>query len=259
MKQLGLLFIATVLCGKIIWAKEPHCASPDITPVFWGGAVVQYVKITKSLVFYVSPSIDKRFHKDIQAAANAWNEHLPADIQIEIAFSHDEWRSKIKTSKMLQLLELVASFSQVPAFLSMQPLREEPYDQTHDPFGQARPNVQLGYGRIGSIWEDPLVASTFTYAKGEAVGYARAGLWSQIWVNDRDFQFYATQDKSKVWKQYSFLNLMLHEMGHILGLNHNTKDPKSIMNPKVSRHLQRIGDSDIAAIRCAYGTALEPS
>ncbi len=237
-----VLMAVAVLFVEAVQAKEPYCASPDITPTFYGGthAVARYVKLIGGIVFYVSPTLDKRFHEDIKAAAKTWNEHLPQGAQIALTFSQAKWRSKIKTQSgkaMAIILEHAGGVLQRLLRTDSPNLLED-----HSDF--------LPGGTIGSVEIDP-APPLLRKNLEDILAYAIPFL-SQIFINNVDHQFYVMQKIDAFQDKQPFYGTILHEMGHTLGLDHNDHDPNSVMSRQTSR-LARLSDSDIRAIRCAYG------
>jgi hypothetical protein len=56
----------------------------------------------------------------------------------------------------------------------------------------------------------------------------------------------------------TMLQVLLHELGHSLGLDHNPNDPSSIMNPTSTSENPVPDAQDIAAIQSLYGAPAQP-
>jgi hypothetical protein len=56
----------------------------------------------------------------------------------------------------------------------------------------------------------------------------------------------------------TMLQVLLHELGHALGLDHNADDPSSIMNPTSTSENPVPDAQDIAAIQSLYGAPAQP-
>ena len=74
---------------------------------------------------------------------------------------------------------------------------------------------------------------------------------ADIRVNARDFNYFWSDNVSS--GRVDIESLILHEMGHVLGLGHNTS-AKSVMAKSLpSAFLRRdLSDSDLSSIRCEY-------
>lgn len=86
---------------------------------------------------------------------------------------------------------------------------------------------------------------TTTYTSGNQI------YESDIRINARDFEFYINQAASG--RQVHFESLMVHELGHALGLKHNELD-NSVMGPTLAAAFTRSepNAADAQSIRCEY-------
>ena len=68
-------------------------------------------------------------------------------------------------------------------------------------------------------------------------------------VNNQNF----TYSEDPNYQQVDIQSLVLHELGHVLGLKHNTVDP-SVMAPSLAYGLQRrdLFSTDLASMKCEY-------
>ena len=115
-------------------------------------------------------------------------------------------------------------------------------------------DIAIGFGRLntavtGIIGQTSLIGLTQpggvqTFMKGVSVrmenpaetpaAFTAAG-WAYQAYNDTLFQ------------------ITLHEIGHALGLDHNTSDPASVMNPSPGPNDRDLDATDIAGIQALYG------
>jgi len=73
---------------------------------------------------------------------------------------------------------------------------------------------------------------------------------------DADENWNITGDLNSIFfKDPFFHNIAVHEIGHILGLNHNT-DRRSIMFKKYSRFISDLSNNDILNLQKIHGTRL---
>ena len=84
---------------------------------------------------------------------------------------------------------------------------------------------------------------------------------ADVYVNDRDFEFYAG-DATRCLSsgsceipnhQVDFESLLVHEFGHVLGLQHNESLPSvmaAYLRPEQSR--RKIETQDVGSLRCEY-------
>jgi predicted Zn-dependent protease len=70
-------------------------------------------------------------------------------------------------------------------------------------------------------------------------------------INSKDHRFYVGAEET--FSGVDFLSLIVHELGHVLGLAHNST-PKSVMNISLSDGLDRraISKADVDSARCEY-------
>lgn len=59
-------------------------------------------------------------------------------------------------------------------------------------------------------------------------------------------------DDSRPFTRPLLLAALIHELGHVLGLDHS-RDPASVMYPVAREHPRGLGRSDLAGLRCLYG------
>lgn len=88
-------------------------------------------------------------------------------------------------------------------------------------------------------------ARTSLYWKGDQIQEA------DIKVNTQDFNFYLAESNGGY--QVNFEALMLHEMGHVLGLKHKDNSP-SVMATYLPSNTDRVslGNSDSIDLKCEY-------
>ncbi len=74
---------------------------------------------------------------------------------------------------------------------------------------------------------------------------------SDIKVNAKNFQYYDLSSTDP--KQVHLESLLIHEMGHLLGLKHFLIPP-TVMDPYLRRNYERttISETDLAATKCEY-------
>jgi hypothetical protein len=99
-----------------------------------------------------------------------------------------------------------------------------------------------------------------TYEDDRASEQGRASIYwggdeikeSDIRVNGKNFSYYL-DDQDKYHNKVNMEALMLHELGHLLGLNHND-DVDSVMQSTLANETDRISLSefDTESIRCIY-------
>ncbi len=83
---------------------------------------------------------------------------------------------------------------------------------------------------------------------------------ADILINAKDYSFYIDSESESDYsgmdgsRALHLESLMIHELGHVLGLDHNT-DHRSVMLTHLSQQTVRnnIGSIDIESIQCEYG------
>lgn len=75
---------------------------------------------------------------------------------------------------------------------------------------------------------------------------------ADILINAHDFKFYPGTMGASF--EVSMLSLLIHEIGHVLGLDHNNKDMEDVMYPYLANNLNRfqLTESDKQSIECEY-------
>jgi hypothetical protein len=88
-------------------------------------------------------------------------------------------------------------------------------------------------------------ARTSVYWVGNAIQEA------DLRINDKNFNFYMSTPKND--NDVQLTSLLVHELGHILGLKHNDENP-SVMATYLAVHTLRkdLSSQDIGSIRCEY-------
>ncbi len=260
MKHYTLALMAAVLFCESTWAngveeKGPYCASPDITPI--DEAIVEaHIWHKNSLFFYVTPSLGLMFREDIQAAANAWNQHLPPHTQIELAFSEEEWDRKVPKTGIARLgLDLPRPYTFIKSMKEANRSEVKQFIHTLSNTDQAelcsywgldsRDCPQNSNGRY-----PPLAIHSGQFMPMRSPAPYKG--FHRIWINDLNYSF-SSITRERTFEDSSFNRTVLHEMGHALGLGHNNTDDQSVMYIGYQRAKEDLGDSDVRAIRCAYG------
>jgi predicted Zn-dependent protease len=89
-------------------------------------------------------------------------------------------------------------------------------------------------------------ANTIFMWRGDKVAEA------DITINARDFKYYSGASGSV--NRYSMRALLIHEMGHVLGLDHNDDEVKSVMFPHLGDNNNRfeLSESVKKSIDCEY-------
>lgn len=103
-----------------------------------------------------------------------------------------------------------------------------------------------------------------TWSAGKTAEQARTTIfWTDATIDEADifvnasligeqqvFDFSATDPSSS---QVDFESLTLHELGHVLGLAHNTGE-RSVMNPNLASGLERrnVQGTDLNSLKCEY-------
>ncbi|MBX9766886.1 MAG: matrixin family metalloprotease [Bdellovibrionales bacterium] len=88
---------------------------------------------------------------------------------------------------------------------------------------------------------------------------------ADVYINDKDFEFYSGSSARCLSstsgagscaipsRQVDFESLLVHELGHVLGLQHNDALPSvmaTYLRPEQTR--RKIGTEDIGSLRCEY-------
>ncbi len=76
---------------------------------------------------------------------------------------------------------------------------------------------------------------------------------SDIRINAKNFRFYVDGD-SDIAGRVHFESLLVHEMGHVLGLSHNDDRKLSVMRVTLQSGESRtgVGEPDVESLRCEY-------
>ncbi len=109
-----------------------------------------------------------------------------------------------------------------------------------------------GYNMIS--WKDTWESENSTEQARTQLNWSKTSLYeADIVVNDHNFD-YATFDEELKGKIVDFTSLMIHELGHVLGLAHN-EDQSSVMNTKLAYGEDRQETEnivDVKSLSCEY-------
>lgn len=92
-------------------------------------------------------------------------------------------------------------------------------------------------------------ARTLIYWQGDLIEEA------DIRINASQFRFYATDSKTEAPSgAVNIEALLLHEMGHVLGLKHTSENSGSVMSAYLSSNTERLQPSsgDLKSLSCEY-------
>ena len=80
-----------------------------------------------------------------------------------------------------------------------------------------------------------------------------AGIGADAWPPDGEPQ-QVTVSVGYTWSPETFHTAMLHEIGHNLGLDHNTSDDRSVIHAALAEDADSLQPDDIAGVQSLYGT-----
>lgn len=72
-------------------------------------------------------------------------------------------------------------------------------------------------------------------------------------INAKNFTFYVSGNNNLQSGDVELVSLLVHELGHVLGLRHNDENP-SVMATYLSAHTSRklLADQDVKSLKCEY-------
>jgi hypothetical protein len=109
------------------------------------------------------------------------------------------------------------------------------------------PQGDLRFGDI-RLAARPLALSTDSNLAG-GIGFDYSGsTWNGDIILNSQYNFGIGNTAG----QYDLFSVLLHEAGHALGLDHNTSDPQSVMQPSYA-YRTTLAASDVAALQALYG------
>ncbi len=224
-------------------AKQPYGKSSRCSSIAFDikDPVLIKERKGKGIIFYVHPSIGERYHEDIKRAADMWNQHLPQDTQVHMAFSLEEWKAMKK-----EVYGFFSFFAQSPNTV-IQSIEADP-GAWHDTVR----NATQGHASFIKLVLTQKIAHLFL-----PITFS---IKSMAFINDAEFGFFSDQDsKEKIYGSYSMYRTVANIIGEAMGLGFSDSH-ESIMYPvrhtagkQYERHA--FTESDIQSIRCAYGMA----
>ena len=209
------------------------------------GLVILILLLTQACTRSLDPEEPCNFVQSSQMQRVSWKQDLPVKLMVHSSVPQEAWSSIEKAIKHWNA-ELAAQGIQGPAFVV----------DLWGVGGAVAPDQDFNNMIYWmSDWEQNLAnqqARTTIYWTGSRIYEA------DIRINDRNHDFYferdlEAQDQSEYDVKVHFESLMVHELGHVLGLAHNSQEG-SVMQTELASGVERqsLGKVDADSVSCEY-------
>lgn len=209
------------------------------------GLVILVLLLTQACTRSLDPEEPCNFVQSSQMQRVSWKQDLPVKLMVHASVPQEAWPSIERAIKHWNA-QVAAQGIQGPAFVV----------ELWGVGGAVAPDQDFNNMIYWmSDWEQNLAnqqARTTIYWTGSRIYEA------DIRINERNHDFYferdlEAQDQSEYDVKVHFESLMVHELGHVLGLAHNSQEG-SVMQTELASGVERqsLGKVDADSVSCEY-------
>ncbi len=199
------------------------------------GVILSMSLVACSRRFDAQPSCNFVQNSDLRRVS--WNSMTPLKLYVHESVPFDKYPELEKILK-----ESIQEWNQVAG---RELIRLEALHVSGDPSPK-----KDGYSML--YWMNTWEASAANEQARTTIYWSGSQIYeADIRINEKDHDFYVGSDED--FGGVDFKSLIIHELGHALGLAH-TVTPKSVMNAALPSGYDRrlIGKMDIDSLRCEY-------